>query len=89
MASNNVTLLDLWAPWCAPCKIMAPVIEEIEKELGDKIKVEKINVDEQGEKASKLGVMGIPTFILLKDGQEIGRKVGVTSKADILALING
>lgn len=84
-----ITLLDFWAPWCSPCKIMAPVIEEIEKEMGDKVKVEKINVDEAQDKASQHGVMSIPTYVILKDGKEVGRKIGVTSKADLLALING
>ncbi len=68
---------------------MAPVIEELEKELDGKVKVEKINVDEAPDKASQYGVMGIPTYVVLKNGQEAGRKVGVTSKADLLALING
>lgn len=88
MADSNVTLLDFWAPWCSPCKIMAPVIEEIEKELGEKVKVEKINVDEKPQEASKYGVMGIPTLVILKDGSEVGRKTGVTSKTDLIALIN-
>lgn len=68
---------------------MAPVIEEIEKELDGKVKMEKINIDNASDKAQKYGVMSIPTYVVLKDGQEIGRKIGVTSKADLLALING
>ena len=82
-----VKLLDFWAVWCAPCRIMEPIIEEIEKELGDKVEFEKINVDENQEKASKYGVMSIPTYIVLKDNQEIGRKIGVTSKADLVSLL--
>lgn len=82
-----VKLLDFWAPWCNPCKIMDPIIEEIEKELGDKITVEKINVDEDRQKSSKYGVMSIPTYILEKDGQEIARKIGVTNKAELLKLL--
>ena len=82
-----IKLLDFWAPWCMPCRIMNPIIEELEKELAGKIEVEKINVDEKHEEASKYGVMSIPTYIVLKDGKEVGRKIGVTSKADLLKLL--
>ncbi len=83
----TVKLLDFWAPWCGPCKVMNPIIEELEKELGDKVPVEKINVDENQEMASKYGVMSIPTYIVLKDDKEIGRKIGVTGKQDLLKLL--
>lgn len=81
-------LLDLWAAWCGPCKIMEPVVEELEKELKGKVEIIKINVDEKPEEAQKYGVMSIPTYIVLKDGKETGRKIGVTAKADLLKLIN-
>jgi thioredoxin 1 len=83
----KTTLLDFWAVWCGPCKIMDPVLDEIEKELGDKIEIEKIDVDKDPEKASKYGVMGIPTYVILKDGKEVGRKVGVTSKDELKRLL--
>ena len=73
---------------CGPCRTMSPVIEELEKELAGKVEVEKINVDENQAKASEYGVMSIPTYIVLKDGKEIGRKIGVTSKTDLLNMIN-
>lgn len=82
-----IKLLDFWAPWCGPCKVMNPIIDEIKKELGDKIEVEEINVDEHGERASKYGVMSIPTFVIEKDDKEVGRKVGITGKQDLLALL--
>ena len=82
-----VKLLDFWASWCNPCKTMAPVIEELEKELAGKVEIEKINVDDNQARASEYGVMSIPTYIILKDGKEIDRKIGVTSKADLLKLL--
>ncbi len=83
-----VKLLDFWAPWCNPCKIMNPIIEEIEKEFEGKIKVEKYNVDEAVDMSSKYGVMSIPTYIVLKDDKEVARKIGVTSKADLVKLLS-
>ena len=82
-----VKLLDFWAPWCGPCTIMNPIIDELEKELGDKLEVERINVDEESEKASSFGVMSIPTYIIIKDEKEVGRKVGVTAKTELLKLV--
>ena len=83
----TVKLLDFWAPWCAPCRIMNPILEELEKELEGKIEVEKINVDENQAKASEYGVMSIPTYVVEKDGKEVGRKIGVTAKAELLKLL--
>ena len=80
-------LLDFWAEWCGPCKVMEPVLEELEKELAGKVEIEKINVDENSAKASEFGVMSIPTYIILKDGQEVVRRIGVTSKAELLKLL--
>lgn len=83
-----VKLIDFWAPWCFPCRTMNPVVEELEKELGSKVEVVKINVDENSSEAAKFGVMSIPTYIVLKDDKELGRKIGVTSKAELLKLLN-
>ncbi|MBI2196223.1 hypothetical protein HYU45_01280 [Candidatus Daviesbacteria bacterium] len=72
---------------CGPCHVMAPVLEELEKELSGKVEIEKINVDDNQAKASEHGVMSIPTYIILKDGKEVARKIGVTAKADLLKLL--
>lgn len=83
-----VKLLDFWAPWCGPCHVMAPVLEEIKKEQEGKVEIEEINVDENPKKASEFGVMSIPTYIIMKDGKEMGRKIGVTPKAELLKLLS-
>lgn len=83
-----VKFLDFWAPWCGPCQMMKPVIEELKKELQDKVEFVEINVDEDQAQAAKYGVMGIPTFIVLKDEKEVGRKVGFTPKVELLKLVN-
>ncbi len=84
---NKVTLIDFWAPWCGPCRIMDPVLDELEKELGDKLSIEKVNVDEDQAKSSQFGVMSIPTYVIMRDGKEVGRKIGVTPKAELVKLL--
>lgn len=83
-----IKLLDFKANWCGPCQMMEPVIEEIKKELEGKIEVEVIDVDENQAKASEYGVMSIPTYVVIKEGKEIGRKIGMSSKEELLKLIN-
>lgn len=81
-------LVDFWAPWCGPCQIVGPIIEELAKENEGKIKVGKINVDESPQIAAKFGIMSIPTVILFKEGKEVTRKVGFESKESLVKLIS-
>lgn len=78
--SNMPVLLDFWAPWCGPCRMVSPVVDEIEKEMSDKIKVGKVNVDENPALAQAFGVMSIPTITLIQGKNLIMRTVGAQSK---------
>lgn len=85
--SKNIEMLDFFASWCGPCRIMKPVIADIEKEYGDKIIIKKIDIDENQEIASKYNVMSIPTILIIKDGQVINQLVGAQPKATIVDAI--
>jgi thioredoxin 1 len=80
--TNMITVLDFFADWCGPCKMMDPIVHEVEKELADKATFEKVDVDTQTDRASKFGVLSIPTFVILKDGKEVDRMVGYMPKED-------
>jgi thioredoxin 1 len=78
--SEKPVLVDFWAPWCGPCQMMGPIVEELAKEMGDKAKVGKLNVDENSAVAQNFSVMSIPTIIIFKNGKIVKQLVGVQSK---------
>lgn len=80
LENEKVTLVDFWAPWCGPCQMMGPVIDEVATEIGDLANVGKLNVDENQESAQKYEVMSIPTIIIFKDGKNVKQLVGAQSK---------
>lgn len=86
--SEVPVLIDFWATWCGPCRMMAPVVEEIANEVGEKAKVCKVNIDENKDIAEKYDVMSIPTFIIIKNGKVAATTVGVQPKENIIKLLN-
>ncbi len=87
LGSGVPVLVDFWAEWCGPCRALGPKLEEIAAELKDKVRVVKLNVDENPNMPAKYGVRGIPTMILFKDGKEVDQIVGNHPKENILALL--
>lgn len=81
--SGKPVLVDFWAEWCGPCKQIAPALDELSSELGDKVTVAKLNIDENPGTPSKFGVRGIPTLMLFKDGQVAATKVGALPKSEL------
>lgn len=88
MGSKVPVLVDFWAAWCAPCRMIAPVVEAVAKDYEGKARVGKLNVDENNEISAKLGIKGIPTLILFKNGTEQERVVGATTKDNIARMLD-
>lgn len=88
LRSELPVLVDFWAPWCSPCHMVAPVVEQIAREYGGKLKVGKLNVDEAQSTATEYGVVSIPTLAIFKGGKVVGRLVGAVSRAQLEAKLN-
>ncbi len=85
LGKPGVALVDFWAPWCGPCRIMSPVVEDLAKTLRHEARVYSVNIDEAPQAAGRLEIHSIPTLVVFRDGQEIGRLVGARPKDQVLA----
>lgn len=86
--SETPVLVDFYADWCGPCKLLAPILKEVKSELGEKVKIVKIDVDKNQPLAAQFQVRGVPTMILFKNGKQIWRQSGVLQKNDLISIIN-
>ena len=88
IAGDKPVMIDFWATWCGPCRILSPTVDEIAEEYADRITVAKCNVDDAEEIAMQFRIMSIPTLIFLKNGEVVDKRVGVVSKDEIVSIIN-
>ena len=86
LKSDIPVFVDFWAPWCGPCKMVGPIVEELSEEYAGKLKVCKCNVDDNTDTAAKYGIRSIPTFIVFKDGKEVNKSMGAVSKDGLVAI---
>jgi thioredoxin 1 len=89
LSADKPVLVDFWAEWCGPCRMIAPALEELSSELGDRVTIAKLNIDENPDAPAKYGVRGIPTMILFKDGQPAATKIGAEPKSRIQGWLEG
>lgn len=88
ISEDRLVLVDFFATWCQPCKIMHPVLEQVKAALGDKIRILKVDVDKHGQTAAQYGIQAVPTLMLFRNGQTLWRQSGAMPKSDLLAVIN-
>jgi len=88
LKADAPVLVDYWAEWCGPCKMIAPILDEVSRDYADKLNVAKVNVDENQEIASKYGIRGIPTLMLFRNGAVVATKVGALSKSQLTAFLD-
>jgi len=86
--ADGPVLVDFWAPWCGPCKMVAPLLDEAADEFDGKATIAKLNIDDHGDIAPKFGIRGIPTMLMFKDGAVVGSKVGAISKQQLVGFLN-
>lgn len=86
--AKGVKVVDFWAEWCGPCRMITPIIEELSTEYGETVKIGKLNVDENSDVSQRYGIRSIPTILIIKDGEVVDRHVGATSKAALKAKID-
>ncbi|MDO4905103.1 MAG: thioredoxin TrxA [Lautropia sp.] len=88
LQSERPVLVDFWAEWCGPCKLISPMLDDVSRDYADKLAVAKVNVDEQQAIAAKYGIRGIPTLMLFRNGTLVGTKVGAVSKSQLTAFLD-